>query len=90
MQAIRTRYHGPTNYRGARISAQCEARSIFVNYDHGLDLEDNHAAAASELVRRMGWAGHYHGGAFAGDHYWVRPLDSGVAASFNGPLQGGR
>lgn len=28
MQAIETRYHGPTNTRGARVSARCEAGRI--------------------------------------------------------------
>jgi hypothetical protein len=90
MQAIRTRYHGPTNIRGARISAQCEAGKIFVGYHHALDLDDNHATAASELIRRLGWAGHYHGGSFGGDHYWVRVLADGAIATRDGAVQGGR
>ena len=36
MQAIRTRYHGATNTRGARISAQCEAGRIYVSVRFGL------------------------------------------------------
>jgi len=76
MQAIRTRYHGPSNVRGSRISAQCEAGKIFVSYDHALDLHDNHAAAAKALQDKLGWTtdkGYkpMFGGVFDHDTYWV-------------------
>jgi hypothetical protein len=54
-QAIRTKYHGPSNVRGSRIGATCAARQIFVHYDDGLNLEENHIAAAKELQTRLGW-----------------------------------
>jgi hypothetical protein len=78
MQAIRTRYHGPSNVRGSRISAKCEARTIYVSYDHALNSEENHRSAARELVRVMDWGkrpntkySHMVGGGFAHDMYWV-------------------
>jgi hypothetical protein len=75
MQAIRTRYHGPTNTRGARFSAKCEAGSIYMPYAHGLNTAGNHAAACKALVKKLGWDddgyGHMVGGQFAGDTYWV-------------------
>lgn len=55
MQAIITKYHGPSNVTGSRISAQAAAGKIFVSYDHALDLEGNHQAAARELVQKLGW-----------------------------------
>lgn len=55
-QAILTRYHGPTNTKGARISARCGAGKIFVSYDYALDAVENHAGAAEALVIKMGWA----------------------------------
>lgn len=77
MQAIRTKYHGPTDFRGSRISAKCEARTIYVPYDHDLTTDGNHKAACEALILAMGWhqgAGSYAdmiGGYFGGDRYWV-------------------
>lgn len=75
MQAIRTRYFGPTNFRGSRIQAKCEAKSIFVSYDHALNLSQNHKVACETLVRKVKWDKHNFtpivGGLFNGDYYWV-------------------
>jgi hypothetical protein len=75
MQAIRTRYHGPTNTRGSRISATCEAGRLSVPYDHSKNLDANHRAACEAMRARLEWvAPHYApmiGGTFAGDTYWV-------------------
>jgi hypothetical protein len=71
MQAIRTRYHGPTNSRGSRITATCEAGSLTLPRDYSLDVDQDHARVAQCLVTRMGWPGVYHGGSFGGDYYWV-------------------
>jgi len=55
---IRTRYHGPTDTKGGRISAcnkdgMRETRRIFVPYDHALDTSANHHAAASAWVAKF-------------------------------------
>ena len=77
MQAIRTRYHGPTDTRGSRISAACEAGRIYMPYRHELNLENNHAAAVGLLVVKLGWhtsrgdRATMVGGGFDGDMYWV-------------------
>lgn len=55
MQAIITKYFGPTNSRGSRLVAKCEAGSITVPYDHALDTEGNHRAAAKALCNKLGW-----------------------------------
>jgi hypothetical protein len=72
-QAIRTRYHGPSDVRGSRIVARAEAGSVTVGYDHSLNLSENHAAAARVLIAKFGWDGHgpYFGGVFNSDYYWV-------------------
>lgn len=62
LQAIVTRYHGPTNVRGGRIKATACAGSIIVSYDHALDNEANHAAAAKAFADKMGWGGKWYGG----------------------------
>lgn len=53
MQAILTKYTGPTNTKGSRILARCQAMRIVVGFDYSLDIEGNHVAAAAELCRRM-------------------------------------
>jgi hypothetical protein len=65
MQAITTRFIGPTNSRGARYKATCEAGSITLGCDYALDSEGNHIRAAQSLIARLGW---FHDGA-RGDRY---------------------
>lgn len=54
-QAIETKYLGPTNHRGARVKASCQAHSITLPWDHALGAEDNHKAAARTLIMQLGW-----------------------------------
>lgn len=57
MQAIRTKYHGPTDTRGSVITAKAEAGSITIPYPHDQgDGEPAHREAAVALVRKLGWA----------------------------------
>lgn len=53
MQAIITRYLGPTDYRGSRIRASCERGSLTVSYPHELSGEDVHIYAAQSLVEKF-------------------------------------
>lgn len=56
MQTVETRYHGPTNTRGARISAtSSDGVRVFVPYDHSLEARDCHAEAVHALRKKMGW-----------------------------------
>lgn len=55
MQAIQTKYHGPTNHRGSRITARCDAGSLTLPYDYALNIEGNHIAAARELALKLSW-----------------------------------
>jgi hypothetical protein len=55
MQAIQTKYLGPTNGHGARIKATCQAKSITLSWDHALNATDNHTLAAKALATKMGW-----------------------------------
>ena len=59
MKAITTKYHGPTNVRGSRISATDEDRNrVSLSYDDGLNSEENHDAAAIALCVKMKWTNH--------------------------------
>ena len=57
VQAILTKYIGPSNVRGSRIKATASAGSVTVGYNHALNTEDNHKAAAEALRDKFGWKG---------------------------------
>lgn len=67
-QAIETRYYGPTNSRGSRVAAICQAGKVTVHWDHALNPEQNHAAAAQAMIDKMGWHGKWVQGAMPGNH----------------------
>lgn len=80
MQAITTTYHGPTDTRGARITARAEAGSVTVRYDHALNGPDNHEAAAAALLKSLGWEYTYVGGTTHEGHMvWVAVHGSPIA-----------
>ena len=64
MKAIETRFHGPTNTRGARISASdSDGNRVTIPYPHDArGGEDAHRAAAYALCAKMGWNGGLAGG----------------------------
>lgn len=62
LQAIATRYLGPTNTRGSRVKAHCEAGSLTVGWDHALNPFQNHQAAALALAAKLKWGRLYVGG----------------------------
>ena len=63
MVAILTKWFGPTNYRGSRVKAYTETGiSITISWDHALNVEGNHKAAATALADRQGWKGRWVGG----------------------------
>lgn len=53
MQAITTKFLGPTNTRGSRIKATCWLTSVTVSWDHSLNVEDNHRNAINELIIKL-------------------------------------
>lgn len=57
MQAILTKYKGPTNARGSRVYAICEGGSITLPWDDALNSDDNHRAAAEALNVKIGRTG---------------------------------
>lgn len=53
MQAIQTKYLGPTNTRGSRIKATCWLTSVTVSWDYSANFEENHTAAIGALVHKL-------------------------------------
>tara|TARA_R100001443_G_C3247301_1_gene152320 strand:- start:47 stop:289 length:243 start_codon:yes stop_codon:yes gene_type:complete len=55
LQAITTKYFGPTNDSDSRFIATCKGGRMTVSYDYSLDAIDNHIAAANALRKKLGW-----------------------------------
>jgi hypothetical protein len=53
MQAVITKYLGPTNSRGTRIKAISWSGSATVGYDYSLNSGDNHKAAAQAICDNL-------------------------------------
>jgi hypothetical protein len=72
MKAISTKYHGPTNTRGSRISATDGDTTIFVSYHD--DAREPHDVAALALCKKLGWSGTLiRGGTKTGNVYvWAQ------------------
>lgn len=68
MKAITTKYHGPTNHRGARVTARDgDGNRVTVPYEGPYEGRDTtreaaHARAALALCAKMGWCGTLHYG----------------------------
>lgn len=57
MQAIETKFLGPTNTKGARIKASAQAGTKIIPFDHGAGTDGAHDRAAIALITRLGWWG---------------------------------
>lgn len=56
MQAITTKYIGPTNFKGSRVSAVSgSGLRKTIEWDDALNQEQNHRAAAQALCDKLGW-----------------------------------
>jgi hypothetical protein len=72
MKAITTKYHGPTNTRGARITASdMDGNRVTVSRNLNEDVEQSHAAAAWALCLKMNWHGKLWGGSTKEGMVWV-------------------
>ena len=84
MQAIITKYHGPTNTRGSRISARCAAGSVTIPFPYALNGQTAHRAAAEKLLEKLDWKtdsyGELLGGQLpSGDYVFVFNSESSKA-----------
>lgn len=58
MKAIVVKYHGPTNTKGSRYSAQAEGvPRIYMSKDYSLNSDECMHEAAKKLCAKMGWKG---------------------------------
>jgi len=82
--AITTKYHGPSNVKGSRISARCAGGSVTLPWDHALSTEENHRNAAHRLCMKM----HREAVRVSLPQYvqdsWLEPFTSGMDYAQNG------
>jgi hypothetical protein len=65
-QAIVTKFLAPTNFKGSRVKATAEAGSVTLSWNHALNGDRNHAAAAQALAQKYKWDGAYYAGGIPG------------------------
>jgi hypothetical protein len=79
-QAIETHYVGPTNYRESRIIATTPSGHKLTYYwQHGLNVDANHHAAAKALCDKLNWNAIKAGGATRRGFAWVTSVLDGAA-----------
>lgn len=77
MKAIVTKYHGPTNMRGSRITASDEdGNRITISYPYELSGENVHRKAAQALCDKMKWTGKLTAGSLKNGYVFVFAHDS--------------
>ena len=54
-QTIITKYHGPTNTKGAKMSAKCNAGTITIPYYPSFSVDKNHEIACGALLQKLAW-----------------------------------
>jgi hypothetical protein len=77
LQAIVTKYIGPTDTRGSRVKATAAAGSVTLHWDSALNSESNHAAAAQALANKYGWRGAWYCGGMPNDSGYVFVCNGG-------------
>ena len=74
LQAINTKYLGPSNVRGSRVKATAAAGTKTIEWDDALTAARNHERAAHELARKFKWNPRalVGGGLKDGSYVWVQ------------------
>ncbi len=79
MQAISTKYLSPTNYKGARVKAECERGSITLSWPDELSGDAVHIWAKGELIKKFVAEDAKRYG--SKENPWVRPTVCGQIKS---------
>jgi hypothetical protein len=83
-QAIQTKFLGPTNSRGSRVKAFAAAGSVTISWDHRLNPEQNHRAAAEMFANRMNWTGKWFAGTLpSGDMVFINAEGASARDAFD-------
>ncbi len=62
MKAIQVKYLSPTDTKGSRVKAFCEAGQVTLHMDYEGSYETNMEKAVLQLLGNLGWQGTWHGG----------------------------
>ena len=88
VQAIVTRYLGPTDRKGSRIKATAAAGSVILQLDHALNIEANHARTAKALADKFSWGGNWFIGGMPDDSGYYFVCSNGLdALAFTTPAR---
>ena len=70
---IKTRFIGPTNHRGARIKATCQAGSVTIPYPYDLSSADVHWEGAKALIKKLNlqWGNQFTVGSDNDGYYFI-------------------
>lgn len=72
MKAIITKYHGPTNCKGSRITASDSGgNKVTIGYPYELSGEEVYRAAAVKLCEKMKWDTNLLGGSTKDGYVFV-------------------
>lgn len=84
MQTITTKYHGPTDYKGARLSATTTSGiKRWFSWEYDINAHENHQRAARALALELKWGGQWVSGTLAGGAVvWV-PVFHGEPVTFD-------
>lgn len=81
MQAIITKYHGPSNVKGSRVSATCQAGRVMIEWSDALNSANNHRSAAMALCLKLNWDGEWLSGVLpTGETVWVCTTDRNISS----------
>lgn len=85
MQAIKTKYYGATNHRGARVKATCDAGSVTVSWDYALGTEANHDSARKSLQLKISRQNERGDNNYTcSNDPWLRPMVGGALPNNEG------
>lgn len=77
-QSIATKYHGPSNVKGSRVSAVSSGGlRIYLDWDDALNSEENHRLAALTLAKKYDWPGKWVAGCTKDGYVFVNDDDTG-------------
>ena len=81
MAIIKTKFIGPTNTRGARIKATCQAGSATISYPYSESISDSHWLAAQELITKLSlnWGSEFTVGSDNDGYYFIPKTEYNTA-----------
>jgi len=83
-QAIKTKYLGATNFRGARIKATCAADQITIPWSYDLGTESNHDSARKSLQIKICREIEKRDGYSRANEPWIQPMIGGALPNGEG------